>query len=113
MAGAQARRLPGYRFRHELFPSELFRRAYDRLRGACAERTADVEYLRILRQAARTMQSQTEEVLLELERRQLVPRWNLVLEFWPQSAPAVPALAPLPTDLDCYDSLFQGVEEAP
>jgi hypothetical protein len=103
----------GYRFRQELFPGEPFRRAYDRLREACPERTADVEYLRILRQAARTMQSQTEEVLLELERRQLVPRWNTVMEFWPQPEAAIPSLEPLAADLDSYDSLFEGAEGCP
>jgi len=99
-----------YRFRQELFPTEVFRRSYDRLREACSERTADVEYLRILRQAARTMQTQTEQVLLELERRDLVPRWNLVLEFWPQPETLLPDLVALTADLNDYDSLFQGVE---
>jgi transposase InsO family protein len=103
----------GYRFRQELFPGAAFRRAYDRLCEACPERTADLEYLRILRQAARTMQSQTEEVLLELERRDLTPRWNLVLEFWPTPKTELPDLAPYAADLHSYDSLFVGPGSTP
>ena len=61
-----------YRFREDLFPTPVFRRAYDRLLASCPERTADVEYLRILRQAARTMECEVEQVLLELERRTLL-----------------------------------------
>lgn len=57
-----------YRFRTDLFPSLRFRRAYDRLCEACSPRTADMEYLRILRQAARTMECKVEEVLTELEK---------------------------------------------
>jgi|GEM_PF-2092484 len=42
------------RYREELFPSLVFRRAYDALRDARAER-ADVDYLRILHLAASTI----------------------------------------------------------
>lgn len=41
-----------YRYRADLFPRLAFRRAYDRLGKDCPPRTADMEYLRILRQAA-------------------------------------------------------------
>ncbi|NCC57038.1 MAG: IS21 family transposase, partial [Synergistales bacterium] len=43
-----------YRFRQDLFPSMAFRQAYDHLCQVCSPRQADMEYLRILRQAART-----------------------------------------------------------
>src|SRR5674536_299956 len=49
-------RLPGafarYRYREDLFPSVTFRRAYDRLLVTHGDR-ADIEYLRILRLAAK------------------------------------------------------------
>ena len=51
-----------YRFREELFPSLVFRRAYDALVATRGER-ADVEYVRILHLAASTMQSSVEDVL--------------------------------------------------
>ncbi len=100
-----------YRFRADLFPRLAFRRAYDRLCEACSPRTADVEYLRILRKAARTMESEVEGVLLELERRGLIPRWAALMEFWPTpEASAVPDLAPLTVQLSDYDQLLSAEE---
>jgi hypothetical protein len=99
-----------YRFREELFPTPVFRRAYDRLLASCPERTADVEYLRLLRQAARTMEGQVEKVLLELEEKNLVPRWTTLMEWWPAPEWKPPVLAPRKADLQRYDELFQGIE---
>ena len=95
-----------YRFRADLFPSLTFRRAYDRLCEKCPQRTADLEYLRILRQAATTMESDVERILMELETKGLTPRWHMVMEFWPQPAIEHPALRPLQVDLACYDALI-------
>ena len=96
-----------YRFRADLFPSLVFRRAYDRLCRDCAPRCADLEYLRLLRQAARTMECDVERVLVELERRDLTPRWAVLQEFWPTAQPAAaPALQPLTVELDAYDALL-------
>ena len=53
-----------YRYRHELFPALVFRRAYDDL-VARTER-ADVEYVRILHLAASTMQCEVEKALAGL-----------------------------------------------
>jgi hypothetical protein len=99
-----------YRFRADLFPSLAFRRAYDRLCHDCSARSADLDYLRILRQAARTMECEVERVLLELERRNLTPRWPALQEFWPAAQPsAVPDLQPLTVDLDAYNGLLTEV----
>jgi hypothetical protein len=54
-----------YRFRNDLFPSVVFRRAYDALVQAHGER-ADVEYVRILHLAATTMECLVEAVLHEM-----------------------------------------------
>ena len=100
-----------YRFRSDLFPSLVFRRAYDRLCQDCAPRTADLDYLRILRQAARTMECEVQRVLVDLEQRDLTPRWPLVQEFWPLAQPtAAPALRPLTVQLDAYDALLVEVQ---
>lgn len=99
-----------YRFRTDLFPNMVFRRAYDRLVADCAPRTADLEYLRILRQAARTMESEVQQVLLELEQRDLTPRWHVLVAFWPPAQAAdIPDLQPLTVDLVTYDALLQEV----
>lgn len=100
-----------YRYRADLFPSLVFRRAYDRLCRDCTPRTADLEYLRLLRQAARTMESDVERVLLDLEQRDLSPRWVTLQEFWPATQPSsAPDLQPLTVDLNAYDSLLAEVE---
>ena len=100
-----------YRFRADLFPSLVFRRAYDRLCQDCAPRAADLDYLRILRQAARTMECEVERVLVDLAQRDLTPRWVLVQEFWPATQPAsAPDLQPLRVELDAYDTLLAEVQ---
>lgn len=96
-----------YRFREDLFPSLTFRKAYDRLCDVCSPRKADIEYLRILRQAARTMECEVERVLQDLLQQGIPPRWNAVMEFWsdPQ-APEIPEMAPWKVQLDDYDQLL-------
>jgi hypothetical protein len=54
-----------YRYREDLFPSMVFRRAYDVLRSGRGDR-ADVEYVRILHLAASTMESSVEAALQSL-----------------------------------------------
>jgi hypothetical protein len=96
-----------YRFRADLFPSLVFRRAYDRLCRDCLPRAADLDYLRILRQAARTMECEVERVLVDLAQRDLTPRWVLLQEFWPPAQSAdVPDLQPLTVALEAYDTLL-------
>ena len=100
-----------YRFRADLFPSLVFRRAYDRLCRECVARAADLDYLRILRQAARTMESDVERVLVDLEQRGLTPRWPVVQEFWPSAKPIdAPDLQPMRVELDVYDTLLAEVQ---
>jgi len=99
-----------YRFREDLFPSLVFRRTYDRLCETLPQRTADLDYLRILNQAATTMEADVERILLELEAKGLTPRWNLVMEFWPQPAIERPHLQALQVELGSYDELIDCVE---
>jgi len=96
-----------YRFRADLFPSLVFRRAYDRLCQDCSPRAADLDYLRILRQAARTMECDVERVLVDLEQRGLTPRWAVLQDFWPAAQPAsAPVLQAFTVELDAYDTLL-------
>jgi hypothetical protein len=89
----------------------VFRRAYDRLCQDCAPRAADLDYLRILRQAARTMECEVERVLVDLERRDITPRWAALQEFGPTAQPAAaPDLQPLTVELDVYDALLAEVQ---
>ena len=99
---------PNYRYREDMFPTLNFRVAYDRLCEACSERVADIEYLRILKHAARTMECKVDAVLGELCRKGLLPRWSTVLEFCPREEIEVPEVSVPPVDLCQYDLLLAG-----
>jgi len=100
-----------YRFREALFPSEVFRWAWENLSESLSERTADREYLQILHHAALTMQCEVEAVLLGMRRGGLLPRLDRVLEACRPAVPEPPRLQPLVVSLRDYDELLlcQGV----
>jgi hypothetical protein len=56
------------------------------------------------------MESQVEKVLLELQEKDLVPRWTILMEWWPAPERQSPVLAPRKADLQRYDELFEGIE---
>jgi hypothetical protein len=96
-----------YKYREELFPSLVFRRAYDALREWRGER-ADVEYVRILHLAASTMQSLVEAALVTLLERGTVFDYVEVQRLAaprPSEVPDVHIAAP---DLRAYDALLIG-----
>ena len=97
-----------YRYREDLFPTLNFRVAYDRLLESCSERRADIEYLRILKHAARTMECEVDAILADLCARGIVPRWDTVLELSPGHQPTVPEVSVPPVDLSAYDRLLTG-----
>ncbi len=99
-----------YRYREDLFPTLNFRVAYDRLQEACSERVADIEYLRVLKHAARTMECEVDEALEVLCGQGIVPRWNTVLEFCPERRVCIPEVIIPPVDLSQYDLLLAGGE---
>jgi hypothetical protein len=101
-----------YRYREDLFPSLVFRRAYDALSRVCAPRTADLEYLRLLQEAARTMESDVEQALTQVAALGQTPRWSTVLEFLPRPAVERPVLQPLAVNLAEYDQLITTMEVA-
>ena len=95
-----------YRYREGLFPTEVFRWAYEALCETYSERVADEEYLRILHHAARTMESTVERALKELRARGMAPRWSLVLELSAPARPELPELSSLVVNLSEYDELL-------
>lgn len=96
-----------YRFREELFPSLVFRRAYDALVDARGER-ADVEYVRILHLAASTMQADVELALETILGRGDRPDFITVKALAAPEKPAVPHVHIAPPDLAVYDRLLAG-----
>jgi hypothetical protein len=96
-----------YRYREELFPSLVFRRAYDALVGARGER-ADVEYVRILHLAASTMQADVEHVLETLLTRGDRPDFAAVRAIVAPERSTVAAVEIPAPDLTVYDRLLAG-----
>ena len=96
-----------YRWREELFPSMVFRRAFDALRESHGDR-AEVEYVRILHLAASTMESTVETALVSL--LSLGQRFD----YADVQAIASPRRSVVPTvsipapDLSAYDALLLG-----
>ncbi len=98
-----------YRYREELFPTLNFRRTYDMLCEACIPRTADLEYLRILELAAKTMETTVDEILASLLIAGTTPRWTTVQEFMPETRPGVvPDIEIGKVELAAYDGLLEG-----
>jgi hypothetical protein len=95
-----------YRYREELFPSMVFRRAYDALRGF-GDR-ADVEYVRILHLAASTYQATVETTLEALLACGERFDYAAVKALAQPERPAIPQLAALVPDLTFYDRLLAG-----
>jgi hypothetical protein len=95
-----------YRYRDDLFPSLLFRRAYDQLRQHCPGR-ADREYVRLLYLAASTAESEVETALSLLLEAEVVPTCDAVRDLvrLPQ-VPALPALSTPVLNLATYDQLL-------
>jgi hypothetical protein len=96
-----------YRFREELFPSLVFRRAYDALVDARGER-ADVEYVRILHLAASTMQADVELALETLLARGERPDFAATKALAAPEELAIPEVNIPPPDLSVYDRLLAG-----
>ena len=94
-----------YRYREELFPTLVFRRAYDALL-ARGDRHADREYLRILHLAATTMESEVEAALELLLRDQQLADADQVKALVAPSRPEVPALEAPQVDLKDFDDLL-------
>lgn len=97
-----------YKYRDDMFPTLLFRKAYDWLVERLGEdkRKADIEYLRILHLAASTMESEVESALeLLLEMRALHNADDVRALVCPEK-PAIPQMAVPQVDLSAYDALL-------
>jgi hypothetical protein len=94
-----------YRWREELFPSLVFRRAYDALRGFHRER-ADKEYVRILYLAAVSGEQLVEQTLGELvDGGERFDADRVRLTVRPER-PIIPSITIGAPDLKVYDALL-------
>jgi len=96
-----------YRYREELFPTLTFRRAYDCLVESLTGREADIEYLRVLHLAARTLESEVETALELLLTAETLPLADHVRALVEPATPEVPDLVVPTVDLQIYDGLFE------
>jgi hypothetical protein len=96
-----------YRYREELFPTVVFRRAYDALAESLTGWRPDVEYLRVLHLAARTLESDVEAALELLLADKKLPLADDVRALVEPRVPQVPDLVVPAVDLQSYDSLFE------
>jgi hypothetical protein len=98
-----------YRYREDLFPSLVFRRAWEQLDRWYTPHKADLTYLRTLHLAARTLESDVAaalELLLTAEEPWTERDVEQRLELEP---PTVPEVTRGEVKLDVYDQLLQEV----
>lgn len=95
-----------YRYREDLFPQLIFRRAWEQLNQWHPPRRADIVYLRVLRLAARTLESDVAAALELLVNRG--QRWDEtdVEQLLEPEPVAVPQLSRGPVELGYYDQLL-------
>jgi hypothetical protein len=95
-----------YRYREDLFPSLVFRKAYDVFTGAQPSRVTDLEYLRVLHLAASTVEADVEATLERLlAAGALVSADQVKREVTPGTT-EIPHLAEPVVDLSGYDELL-------
>jgi hypothetical protein len=95
-----------YRYRDELFPTTLFRQAYDRLRTDGTKR-ADRDYVRILHLAASTSETEVETALQIVLEAGKSPTFATVRDLVQvPTRQQVPAIEVPPLDLSTYDQLI-------
>jgi hypothetical protein len=95
-----------YRHRESMFPTLVFRHAYDVLAEALPERQADLDYLRVLHLAAATMECEVETALELMLGEGRLPRYEAVRSLVSTREPEIPAMEPLAVDLAGYDALL-------
>jgi transposase len=94
-----------YRYREDLFPSLVFRHAYDSIRNVRGDR-ADVEYVRILHLAASTSERSVEAALSALLERGTAFDYAAVKTLAHPDEPTLPTLSIRNPDLAAYDLLL-------
>jgi transposase len=100
-----------YRFREDLFPNLVFRRAYDRLHESLSERTADLNYLRILELAATTSEVDVIAAISACHANDETPDIEAVKAKLPSEEPVIPELPEIEVDLEDYDDLIVASKE--
>lgn len=104
-----------YRYHDDLFPTLVFRRAYDALQTA-APKLADRHYVRLLHLAGSTSEAEVATALALLLEQGITPAYDTVRDLVRlPSLSAIPQLTSPVLDLSVYDQLLvgAGLEEVP
>lgn len=95
-----------YRYREDLFPSFVFRQAWDALQKHLSPRKADIAFLKILKLAADGMESDVATVLEDLLNTQTSWTDQMVAEQVQRVHPSIPNLQEHIVNLSEYDRLL-------
>lgn len=95
-----------YRYQEALFPTITFRRAYDSLCAELDSRKATVEYLRLLKLAADTMESTVDSALSELLSEGEIPLADSIRDRVAPPETVVPVIDELEVNLAEFDDLL-------
>ena len=99
-----------YVYREEMFPSLVFRQAYDAIQTPHQGTKGDLEYLRILHLAASTMEAPVAAALAQLCAAGLPVTCDAIKAMVAaETKPTVPAMVTPEVDLRSYDALLAGV----
>jgi hypothetical protein len=103
-----------YRYREDLFPTLVFRRAYDAITGSEPSTSKDLSYLKLLHLAAATCEIDVEAALAMLLEVGQIPNVDLVKELTgsPTAEVRVPDMAVPEVDLSIYDELLTAGERS-
>jgi transcriptional regulator with XRE-family HTH domain len=97
-----------YKYREEMFPSLVFRQAFDVLQRAMPSRAAR-EYLRVLHLAASTSEVEVSQALAAMLASAELPTFDACRARMPALKHDLPQLSPAPViDLSAYDRLLVG-----
>ena len=99
-----------YRYREDLFPRLVFRRAYDALCSDRCERQADLAYLKILQLAADHLESEVAVALEAFLAEGVVADCDAVTSVVAPRQPEIPDMAAFDVDLAEYDALLEEVQ---
>lgn len=100
-----------YRYREELFPSLVFRKAYDQLAESKdrSERRIDLEYLRLLQFAASNSEAEVEAAITTILESGGELTADLVKKAVSPAPTSTPQVEVPAVDLSSYDVLLKGV----
>lgn len=97
-----------YRYRQDLFPTTVFRRAYDALTGDEPSRRTDLAYLRVLHLAASTSEADVETAVALLLAEDRPPTLEAVRDLVEPADVTPPVLSVGEPDLTVFDGLLAG-----